>query len=64
MNKKQSQSAKIKLIVDELVLLRHEYDIRQAAIRTKLHDLFGDGPPLAQRQVVKDLIDMFLFPEE
>ena len=63
MNKKQSQSAKIKLIMDELIALRHDYDRHQAAIRSKLHDLFGDGPATAQRQVLKDLIDMFLFPE-
>jgi hypothetical protein len=57
-----SQSAQIKAIVDELTRLQQQYEIEQATLRAKLFDLFGDGPATPQREIVKQLVDMFLFP--
>lgn len=59
----QSQSQKVKEVVDELSRLRHDYEDKQAELRSKLHDLFGCGPDMPQREIVKKLVDMFLFPE-
>jgi hypothetical protein len=57
-----SQSKQVKEIVDELNALRKDYDKKQAELRAKLHDMFGDGP-VDKRKIVHDLIDMFMFPE-
>ena len=59
----EPQSSKVKAVVDELVALRKQYDAQQAVLRKRLHDLFYCGPSSSQRQVVCDLVDMFLFPE-
>lgn len=57
----QSQSEKIKEIVDELARLRKNYEADQAALRVNLCALFEDGPPTPQREIVKKVVDFFLF---
>ena len=58
----QSQSDRIKEIVTELVKAQNEYYAKQWELRTKLRDLFECGPKTPQREIVKKVIDLFLFP--
>lgn len=58
----KSQSEQIKTIVDELVKTEQEYKAKQLALRAKLRDLFECGPRTPQREIVKQVIDFFLFP--
>jgi hypothetical protein len=58
----KSQSEAVREVVEELTRVQHEYEAKQLELRTKLRNLFGVGPATPQRDIVKQVIDLFLFP--
>jgi hypothetical protein len=59
----KSQSEQVREIVEELAKVQREFEAKQLELRKKLHDVFGSGPVTPQREIVKQVIDFFLFPE-
>jgi hypothetical protein len=59
----KSQSEQVREIVEELAKAQREFEAKQLELRKKLHDMFGIGPATPQREIVKQVIDFFLFPE-
>jgi len=57
----KSQSDQVKEIVAELSKLQKEYEAKQAVLRRKLCELFSSGPATPQREIVKKVVDFFLF---
>lgn len=61
MEQPRSQSDQVKEIVTELARLQKEYDEKQAVLRRKLCELFSSGPRTPQREIVKKVVEFFLF---
>lgn len=64
MGQQKSQSEQVREVVAELSRLQKEYQEKQAVLRRKLCELFSSGPATPQREIVKKVVDFFLFNNE